>query len=52
MQEIRERADWLNEMEQLGEGKKHRSQIVNEIAERLRIVKQLEKGKTIQDKSS
>lgn len=43
MNEIQERADWLADMEALGEGKAHRSVILNQIAERLRTVKRLER---------
>lgn len=42
LNEIYERADWLAEMETLGEGKKHREVIQSQIAERLRMVKKLE----------
>lgn len=43
MTEIQERADWLAEMEALGEAKEHRPVILSQIAERLRMVKQLER---------
>lgn len=43
LNEIYERADWLAEMEELGEGKKHRSIIQSQIAERLRMIKEIEK---------
>lgn len=43
MNEIQERADWLAEMEALGEAKEHRPVILAQIAERLRRVKQLER---------
>lgn len=43
MTEIYERADWLAEMEAIGEGKNHRHIIRSQIAERLRQVKMLEK---------
>lgn len=48
MTEIYERADWLAEMEAIGEGKKHRQIIQAEIAERLRQVKMLEKKRQIE----
>ncbi|XP_055676746.1 UPF0193 protein EVG1 homolog [Lutzomyia longipalpis] len=41
--EIHERAEWLAEMEALGEGKKHRDVIHNQIAEKLRQIKILER---------
>lgn len=41
--EIYERADWLNDMEQLGEGKKYRAMIQSQIAEKLQHIKRLEK---------
>lgn len=43
LNEIYERADWLAEMEELGEGKKHREVIQGQIAERLRGIKRIEK---------
>lgn len=43
--EIYERADWLAEMEDLGEGKQHRDIIQAQIAERLREIKRIEKEK-------
>lgn len=42
MNEIYERAEWLSEMEELGEGKKHRIIIQDQIAEKLRQLKQIE----------
>lgn len=48
MSEIEERAAWLAEMEALGEGKEHRPVIMSQIAERLRMVKKLERKR--QDK--
>lgn len=45
MQEIYERADWLAEMEELGEAKPHRQVIHSQIAERLRLIKEFEKKK-------
>lgn len=41
--EIRERAEWLSDMERLGEGKKYSDMIQNQIAEKLREIKRLEK---------
>lgn len=46
MQEIYERADWLADMEELGEAKQHRAVIHAQIADRLRMIKQLEKAKS------
>lgn len=43
MEEIQERADWLADMEALGEAKAHRTVILGQIAERLRRVKELER---------
>lgn len=43
LQEIEERIEWLNEMDKLGEGHKYRQMIQNEIAERLRLIKQLDR---------
>lgn len=43
LNEIYERADWLAEMEELGEGRPHKAIIHGQIAERLRMIKQLEK---------
>lgn len=42
--EIGERSDWLADMEELGQGKKYRSMIQNQIAEKLREIKRLEKN--------
>lgn len=42
LKEIEERATWLNDMIALGEGKKHKQQVMNEIAERLTLIKQIE----------
>lgn len=43
MEQITERADWLTEMESLGEGKQYRPMIKSQIADRLREIKSLEK---------
>lgn len=43
MTEIQERADWLADMEALGEGRQHRTVIKAQIAERLRAVQKLER---------
>ncbi|XP_055845568.1 UPF0193 protein EVG1 homolog [Episyrphus balteatus] len=43
LDQISERADWLAEMEELGEGKKYREDIKSQIADRLRKIKSLEK---------
>lgn len=50
LKEIGERAEWLNEMEALGEGKKYKNVIMNEIAERMRLIKKIEKDRASQDK--
>jgi Uncharacterised protein family (UPF0193) len=47
LSEIYERADWLAEMEELGEGKKHRNVIHLQIASRLREIERLEKAKAV-----
>lgn len=41
--EIKDRADWLDAMRELGQDKKYRSIIQNQIGEKLREVKRLEK---------
>lgn len=43
LREISERAEWIKDMEKLGEGKQYRTMIRNEIAERLNRIKILEK---------
>lgn len=43
LKEISERADWIKEMDELGEGKKYRLTIRAEIADRLNQIKKLEK---------
>lgn len=50
LNEISERAEWLNEMEALGEGKKHRTMIMNQIAERMRMIKKIEKERASKEK--
>lgn len=42
LNEIYERIDWLKEMNQLGEGKKHRQVIEAQVDERLREIKRIE----------
>lgn len=42
LREIEERTAWLNDMIALGEGKQHKQQIMNEIAERLRLIREIE----------
>lgn len=42
LSEIYERIEWLKEMNELGEGKKHRQVIDAEVKERLREIKTLE----------
>lgn len=43
LEQINERADWLAEMESLGQGKKYRDEIREQIAERLRHIRSLER---------
>lgn len=42
LDQINERAEWLTEMESLGQGKKYRQEIREQIAERLRRIQSLE----------
>lgn len=42
LNEIYERLDWLKEMDELGEGKKHRQVIETQVTERLREIKRIE----------
>lgn len=42
LNEIYERIEWLKEMNELGEGKKHRQVIDAQITERLREIKKIE----------
>lgn len=42
LEQINERADWLVEMEALGEGKKHSIEIHDQISERLHRIRALE----------
>ncbi|XP_004526916.1 UPF0193 protein EVG1 homolog [Ceratitis capitata] len=42
LEQINERANWLAEMEELGEGKRFRNEVREQIAERLRHIKALE----------
>lgn len=42
LEQINERAEWLAEMEELGEGKRYRDEIREQIAERLRQIKALQ----------
>lgn len=42
LNEIFERMEWMKEMNQLGEGKKHRQVIDAQVTERLREIKSLE----------
>lgn len=42
LNEIYERIEWLKEMNELGEGKKHRQVIDAQVTERLREIKRLE----------
>ncbi|ETN63274.1 hypothetical protein AND_005016 [Anopheles darlingi] len=46
LEEINERVQWLEEMEALGEGKKHRATIQLQIAEKLNELKRLERSKS------
>ncbi|KAI8123412.1 putative UPF0193 protein EVG1 [Lucilia cuprina] len=48
LQQINERAEWLAEMEELGEGKRYRDEIREQIAERLRQIKSLETKRKLQ----
>ncbi|XP_061388351.1 UPF0193 protein EVG1 homolog [Musca vetustissima] len=50
LDQINERAEWLAEMEQLGEGKRYRDEIREQIAERLRQIKALETKKQLTNK--
>lgn len=43
LDEIKDRAEWLDDMERLGQGKKPRTMIQSQIAEKLREIKRLEK---------
>lgn len=43
LEQIEERAEWLAEMEELGEGKKYRDEIRNQIADKLRAIKMIER---------
>jgi hypothetical protein len=43
--EIGERQEWLADMEALGEGHKHRPQIIVEIKQRLKRLKEIQKSK-------
>lgn len=45
LEQIEERAEWLAEMEELGEGKKYRDEIRNQIADKLRAIKMIERKK-------
>ena len=49
LNEIYERADWLAEMEEIGEGRAHRPVIQAQIAERLRLIKKLEQKQALND---
>jgi hypothetical protein len=42
LNEIYERIEWLKEMNELGEGKKHRQVIDSEVTERLREIRKIE----------
>ncbi|KAH8339793.1 hypothetical protein KR074_010485 [Drosophila pseudoananassae] len=42
LDQINERANWLTEMESMGQGKKYRAEITDQIAERLRRIQALE----------
>lgn len=45
LREISERAEWIKEMEEIGEDKKYRAIIRAEIAERLNRIKHLDKSR-------
>lgn len=46
LNEIYERIEWLKEMNELGEGKKHRQVIDAQVTERLREIKRIEENLT------
>lgn len=43
MNEIQERITWLNEMTELGQGKRHKEVIQQQVAEKMRQIKALKK---------
>lgn len=45
LQQIDERAEWLAEMEEIGEGRRYRDEIRNQIADKLRQIKMIERKK-------
>lgn len=50
LKEIGERAEWLSEMEALGQAKKYKDIMMNQIAERMRLIKQIEKDRASKEK--
>ncbi|XP_037944179.1 UPF0193 protein EVG1 homolog [Teleopsis dalmanni] len=48
LKQINDRAEWLAEMEQLGEGEKYRDEIRSQIADRLRKIKRLQERKHLE----
>lgn len=52
LKEIYERIEWLNEMNELGEGKKHRQVIDAQVTERLREIKRIELRATREKQNS
>lgn len=45
LKEISERAEWLSQMEALGQAKKYKDIMMNQIAERMRLIKKIEKDR-------
>lgn len=52
LKEIGERAEWLSEMEALGQAKKYKDIMMNQIAERMRLIKKIEKDRASKEKDS
>lgn len=50
LDQINERAEWLAEMEALGEGKRYRDEIREQIAQRLRQIKSMETKRHLKNK--
>lgn len=50
LEQINERAEWLAEMEELGHGKKYRDEIREQISERLRHIRSLERKSELRKK--
>lgn len=49
LKEISERAKWLSEMEALGQAKKYKDIMMNQIAERMRLIKKIEKDRALKE---